>query len=96
MLHEVRRVDAPFEWSGTTPTGLAAEVHRVLERAEAYDGAAALDEAALLALRHRGLTGSTMLVTGDPVAGFAWLRGDDLAVVVDAVARAAGRGHALV
>ena len=96
MLHEVRRVDAPFEWSGTTPTGLAAEVRAVLERAEKYDGVAALDEAALLALRHRGLAGSTMLVTGDPVAGFAWLRDDDLAVVVDPVARAAGRGHALV
>ncbi|HEY7717945.1 MAG TPA: mycothiol synthase [Pedococcus sp.] len=96
MVYEVRPVDAPFEWSVTTPSGTAAEVRAVLDRAEASDGAAALDEAALLALRHRGLAGSTLLVTGEPVAGFAWLREDDLSVVVDPAARAAGRGRALV
>ena len=96
MVHEVRRVDPPFEWSPTTPTGTPAEIRAVLDRAEESDGAAALDEAALLALRHRGLTGSTMLVTGDPVAGVAWLREGDLAVVVDPAARGAGRGRALV
>ena len=37
-----------------------------------------------------------MLATGDPLTGFAWLRADDLALVVDPIARTDGRGHALL
>ena len=95
MDHSVRPVEPPaFDWSNKT--GVAAELRGVVDRAEAEDGAAPLDEAALLTLRHRGLTDSTLWVTGDPVDGFAWLRPDDLAVVVDPPARGAGRGAALV
>ena len=94
MDHQVRRVDPhAFDWSA--PTGVAADLRTLLERAEKADGAAALDEAALLALRHHGLEGSTLLVAGDPPAGFLWLREDDVALVVDPDARGAGRGRAL-
>ncbi len=94
MTHQVRRVDpADFDWSA--PSGVAAELRAVLASAEAADGAAALDEAALLALRHRGVAGSALLVTGEPVTGAAWLRAGDLAVVVAPEARGEGRGGAL-
>ena len=95
MDHPVRRVEPhAFDWS--TGNGVAAELHALLDRAEAKDGAAPLDEAALLTLRHRGLVDSTLLVTGEPVDGFAWLRPEDLAVVVDPAARNSGRGTALL
>ena len=49
MDHPVRRVEPhAFDWS--TGNGVAAELHALLDRAEAEDGAAPLDEAALLNL----------------------------------------------
>jgi mycothiol synthase len=95
MLHQVRRVD-PREFDWSSGAGTADRLRSVLARAEDVDGAEPLDEAALLALRHHGLARSTLLTVGDPPTGFAWLRGDELAVVVDPAARGAGRGRALV
>jgi mycothiol synthase len=95
---EVRRVDqAAFDWSADT--GDAAELRRVVEAAAEEDGAAPLDEAALLRLRHRGLDGSALYAVGTPMSGFAWVHdGEDareLAVVVAPAARGSGLGTAL-
>jgi mycothiol synthase len=97
---QVRRVvPSGFDWSDQR--GDALGLRRVVDAATAADGAAPLDEAALLRLRHRGLAGSDLHVAGDPVAGFAWLRGDDgdeseLALVVAPDARGNGLGTALL
>lgn len=95
MTHAVRRVEpGEFDWSG--PSEVAGAVRAVLDAAEAEDGAAPLDEAALLTLRNRGIAGSALLVSDDPAAGFAWVHDGDLAVVVHPRARRDGRGRDLV
>jgi mycothiol synthase len=68
----VSRVDpGTFDWSG--PAGAAAEVRRVVDVAAETDGRPALNEAALLELRHHGLANSALWVAGSPVEGFAWV-----------------------
>lgn len=87
----VTRVDpADFDVSGSGP---AAALRRVVAEATAADGAAPLDEAALLALRH-GLGTSTLWVADEE--GFAWRHGSALDVVVAPRSRTRGLGAALV
>lgn len=95
MTEAVRRVE-PEEFDWGTPSRVAGAVRAVVEAAEAADGAAPLDEAALLRLRHRGIDGSALLVSDDPPVGFAWVHDGDLAVVVHPDARRDGRGRDLV
>ncbi len=89
--------DGLFEWDADH--GIAAQIRNVLAEAEAADGSAPVDEAGLLRLRHRGLDGSTLLVAGDPVAGFAWVRGPDDgpddAAEVDLVVAPGSRGRGI-
>jgi mycothiol synthase len=83
---------ARFDWAA--PEGTAEDVRRVLAAATRADGAAPLDEAALLGLRHHGLRGSQLWVAGGG-DGFAWRHDQavDLAVAPDA--RGRGLGAAL-
>jgi mycothiol synthase len=74
-----------FRWSDDD--GPAASLRAVVQAAAAEDGAAPLDEAALLSLRH-GLGASTLWAAG--ADGFAWLH--DHAVDVAVAPRARGRG----
>ena len=89
--------DEHFEWS--SDHGVAAQVRRVVEEAAREDGRAPLNEAALLHLRHHGLVGSTLLVSGEPVEGFAWIHGSssepEVDLVVTPAARRCGIGAAL-
>ncbi|MGA9747389.1 MAG: mycothiol synthase [Nocardioides sp.] len=95
MTDAVRRVDqTEFDRGGQA--GVAAAVHGVIDAATSADGVAPLDESALLTLRHRGIAGSTLLVSDDPAAGFAWVHEGDLSVVVGPSARGDGRGRDLV
>ena len=86
-----------FDWRATP--GPAADLRAVLAAAESHDGAAPLDEAALLTLRHQGLTGSRLWLAPG-AAGFAWLRpGADssaLDLAVDPAHRRTGVGTALL
>lgn len=75
----------------TGPDALAA-IDRVATAASAYDGAAPLDEAALLRLKHRGLEGVETFVTAD---GFALRRGTEVDLVVAPEARGRGLGARL-
>jgi mycothiol synthase len=80
------------------PSALAA----VVAAAADADGAEPLNEAALLALRHHGLEGSTLHVAGPDgsLDGFAWVHGAAPSTEVDLVvapgARGRGVGTALV
>ena len=95
MTTSVRRPDpADFDWP--SDSGLAAQVREVLSACTQADGAAPLDESALLTLRHDGLTGSVLLVAGDPVDGFAWLRDGSVDLVVHPEHRRHGLGRALL
>ncbi|WP_028636576.1 mycothiol synthase [Nocardioides sp. URHA0032] len=67
-------------------------IQRVAAAAEAHDGAAPLDEATWLALRHH--PDSVRSWVRDD--GFALLIGPDLSVVVDPAARGRGLGRSLV
>lgn len=99
MTTQVRRLDpSDFHWpSGAGPgDGPGAQVRDVLAAAASTDGAAPLDEAALLALRHRGLDGTTMLVTGEPVDGVAWLHDGAVDLVVHPAHRRRGLARALM
>ncbi len=89
-----------LDWSAEH--GVAAQLRRVLAAATEADGRAPLNEAALLHLRHRGLAGSTLLVAGDPLTGFAWVHGDhdepggtEIDLVVAPEDRGVGIGAAL-
>jgi mycothiol synthase len=84
-----------FDWSADE--GPAAGVRRVLAEATAEDGAEPLDEAALLALRHRALEGTSMWAAGPAgdLGGFAWLHDGALDLVVRPSARRAGLGRGL-
>ena len=55
-------------------TGAGAHLVRIVEESTRADGRSPLNEAALLALEHHGLDGSTLLVAGSG-AGFAWVHG---------------------
>lgn len=91
-----RVAPADFRWA--EETGVAADVRRVVSAATAADGAAPLDESALLTLRHHGLDGSALWVTGpaqEPADGFAWLHDGALDLVVAPDARRLGLGAAL-
>lgn len=95
MTDAVRRVETgEFGW--TSPSPISGEVRGVIDGAQRADGAAPLDEAALLRLRHRGIADSVLLVSDDPAVGFAWVHDRDLAVVVHPAARREGRGRDLV
>ena len=59
---------APADFAWSADVGAAAVVRRVAAEAAAVDGAAPLDEAALLALRH-GLQGTVLWTVG--AEGFA-------------------------
>ena len=99
MTEAVRRV-TPEEFDWAAPSRVAGAVRAVVEAAEKADGAAPLDEAALLRLRHDGIAGGVLLVSDDPPVGFALVTpgpdGGDLAVVVHPDARNEGRGRDLV
>jgi mycothiol synthase len=87
----VTRVDpAEFDWSAGT--GPAAVVRSVADAAAAEDGAAPLDEAALLSLRH-GLADSALWTAGED--GFGWRHDDALDLAVAPAARRHGVGTAL-
>jgi mycothiol synthase len=62
----------------------------VVTAATEADGAEPLNEAALLALRHRGLAGSTLFTAGGD--GFAWVHGSSAEPEVDLVVAPAARG----
>ena len=79
-----------FEWS--TVDGAAAVVRQVVAAATEADGAAPLDEAALLALRH-GLGSSDLWTAGEH--GFAWRHDGALDLVVAPGSRGRGVGAAL-
>jgi mycothiol synthase len=68
-------------------------VASVRRASESADGADPLDEAARMALSHRGLSGATLWLTGND--GFALLRGDALDLAVRPGARGHGAGTAL-
>ncbi|QWZ08078.1 mycothiol synthase [Nocardioides panacis] len=96
----LRVARSDFRWDN--PAGPAAEVRRLVDAATAADGSAPLDEAALLALRHRGLEGSALWLAapadgpGDaPALGLAWLHDEALDLVVAPTARGTGLGAAL-
>jgi mycothiol synthase len=67
------RVDpTAFDWADTT--GVAEGIRRLVDEATRADGQSPLDEAALLSLRHAGLSASALWVAGRPGAdltGFA-------------------------
>ena len=88
----VSRVEpGSFDWA--SDTGPAAVVRSVLASAASADGVDALDEAALLRLRHHGVEGSELWLAGSD--GFAWLRDGALDLVVEPASRGRGVGAAL-
>lgn len=87
-------------FDGVGDEGPAAVLRRIVEAAEATDGAAPLDEAALLSLRH-GLGDSALWMLGPPGdedgdGGFARLHDGALDVVVAPASRKRGLGGALL
>ena len=83
---------APADFGWSRDEGPAAAVRQVVESATVEDGAAPLDEAALLALGH-GLGSSTLWTAR--ADGFAWRRDGALDLVVAPGARGHGLGAAL-
>src|SRR4051812_13018781 len=81
---------------GESSPGTYEALRAVVDAATDADGAAPLDEAASLALRH-GSAGTSLWVTPclADVQGFAWLHDDALDVVVRPDARRAGLGREL-
>ena len=91
-----------FDWS--TGSGGAADVRRITAAAEAVDGRAALNEAAVLTLRNHGLDTGILFLAGNEGAapqGFAYVHGlhgpgrPELDLVVAPDARGQGLGTAL-
>jgi mycothiol synthase len=85
-----RVAPADFDWSASQ--GPAAALREVVDLASAEDGAAPLDEAALLALGH-GLGSSTLWTAGGD--GFAWRHEGAVDVVVAPASRRRGLGATL-
>jgi mycothiol synthase len=90
---------ARFDWS--RGAGGADDVRRIVELSFEHDGRSALDEAAVLNLRNRGLHDARMLTathddSSDSAAGFAYLHGlADPTPAVDLVVSPNARGHGL-
>jgi hypothetical protein len=70
---------APTDFDWSSDQGPAAAVRSVVELSTAADGAAPLDEAAVLAIRHGPGTSPLWVAGGD---GFAWLHDGGLHLVV--------------
>src|SRR4051812_25077102 len=88
---QIDRIGAEdFDW--TAEDGPAAEVRRVARAATAQDGAATLNEQALLQLKNRGLRDADLWVGG---GGFALRHGDILDLAVHPESRRQGVGTAL-
>ena len=87
----VTRIE-PGAFDPAADSGPAAALRRVVEAAATTDGAAPLDEAALLALRH-GLGGTELWLAGED--GFAWRHDGALDLAVHPAARRRGAGTAL-
>ena len=99
--------DAPADGSVASGTGSGVEapaeaVRRIAASATAEDGSSPLDEATVLALRHRGLAGKSLWLARDDtgrVTGFALAEEADdhvaLHLVVDPPARRTGVGGTL-
>jgi mycothiol synthase len=89
---EIARVEPhDFDWSRAD--GVAEDVRRVVSASTVQDGAAPLDEAAVLTLRHHGLAHSELWVAG--ADGFAWRHDGALDLAVTPSARGRGVGGAL-
>ena len=85
---------ASFDWS--RGTGGASEVRRIVKLSYEHDGRSALDEAAVLALRNRGLADARLFTAGrSEVEGFAYVHGLDTSPAVDLVVTPTGRRHGL-
>src|SRR3712207_3233044 len=90
-----------FDWH--SGAGGADDVRRIAEAAEATDGRAALNEAAVLSLRNHGIDTGILLTGGrsQPAQGFAYLHGlfgvgrPELDLVVHPDVRGHGVGTAL-
>ncbi len=99
--HPPELADAELTYTDDLAPDQAAAVEALLARAETADHTAALNEAGLLALRHRrpGLAHLRRIVDGE-LRGYAQLtETDDVStgqLVVDPAARRAGHGTALV
>ncbi len=87
----VTRIE-PGAFDPAADAGPAAALRRVVDAAATADGAAPLDEAALLALRH-GLGGTSLWLAGED--GFAWRHDGALDLAVHPDARRRGVGTAL-
>ncbi|HET6563585.1 MAG TPA: mycothiol synthase [Marmoricola sp.] len=94
----VTRLDhASFDWA--SGAGGAAEVRRIADSALRHDGREALNEAAVLTLRNRGLETGMLFLSGED--GFAYVHGlsgggrPELDVAVAPSARSRGIGTAL-
>src|SRR3954451_13641185 len=79
-----------FDW--VAEDGPAAEVRRIARASTANDGAATLNEQALLQLKNRGLRDADLWVGG---GGFALRHGDILDLAVHPESRRQGVGTAL-
>jgi mycothiol synthase len=79
-----------FDWA--SEDGPAAEVRRIARASTAHDGAATLNEQALLQLKNRGLRDADLWVGG---GGFALRHGDNLDLAVHPESRRQGVGTAL-
>ena len=95
----------PSAFDLSMSSGPAEALRQVVSAAEAVDSRSPLNEAALLSLRHTGLTGSTLFLadsaaTGDTAAvehaaGFALVTGDEVNLVVHPKHRGQGVGARL-
>ena len=87
---------ATFDWS--RGAGGADDVRRIVELAHEHDGRSALDEAAVLKLRNRGLHEARIFTAthDDSAEGFSYLHGlSEPTPAVDLVVSPAARGHGL-
>lgn len=89
-MPSISRVDpGSFDWDGDGPAGVVRLVDRACRSA---DGAAQLNEQAVLQLKRRGLDGASLWVSD---GGFALRHGDLLDLAVHPDARGQGLGAAL-
>jgi mycothiol synthase len=97
MVHIERVAPEEFDWS--SEDGPAADVRRIARAATANDGAATLNEQAVLQLKNRGLRDAALWLAtvkgADEVGGFALQQGGVLDIAVHPVSRQRGLGRAL-